>query len=904
MARKKAASAADDHRPRKPNSDCTRCPLGGRGETTCCRSRGPKDASLYLYGEALGQVEDDLGRAFVGDAGRKLNYALSRSKLKRKEIRIGNVVRCNPPKNRTPNKKELVGCWPYTLYEILSGKPKVIVALGATAWRALLPHHTTKDRLDKWRGFPERYTFSYTTPKGKRFEHTCWVVATFHPANCLRDWEKDDLLIRDLEVAAEYAKGNIVLKHPTTKVDICETVADVELLCKKLKRQQDVVVDLETQGKDPHKHKVRCIGFCFRKGEAHIVPMLKKGGVEYWTREEKRRVLELLKDLFASIKIVGQGLKFDVQFLRALLGQIDYDIAFDTNCAAHVVDENKPNNLTFLLQWYLRWAKYDAAIQRFAQYDAEEGAYANAPDEPLWQYCGYDVDGTYQLRAILEKLVLAHKVLVPYGIEQGLILPLADVEYRGVHLDRKGLIKAADGYRKAQFKTRESLVKTCVRVFKKKNIKRYCEACGVKEFDPREFNPNSPDQVVVLMLAAGAKLRKKTAGGKLSTDKNVMAFLAMKKDTPGSIARRLRLMRSLTKYKSTYFDGNDAKKTKGGFLGLIKDHDRVHTNYFITVARTGRLSAKDPPLQTVPRVDPASALGYPVSKEVSALVKPRALFLPDVPGEHVLLEVDYAKVELCVMAWLAADEIMVKELLPGAKRDLHTNMAITARLLRNPTWEEYKRMSKLISKNERAVAKGVNFGIPYGRGDRAIAEANPSSFPLAMPMKMRVAKVAKVIKAWLDKYEAIADWREDQIEAIRRQGYLRDWLGRRRLLTGIRWFRSRFAEDCSHTEHDEAHMEREAMNFPIQSLASGLHNRATRKCYDGIAQSKIPAFRIVMTLHDSLIFNVHKRYVDEAQAKIKGWMELTLPKQPKQGRRFEMPLVVDATPCEYWGQHD
>lgn len=907
MAAKKKTAKKDpvlDSRPIKSTDECDRCTLCNSSETICCPTRGPKKPKIVLFGEALGQTEEQQGRAFVGDAGRKLGYALGHAKLKRKKLGIGNVCRCRPPKNRTPSKKELTACAPYTLYDILKLQPKVIVALGATAWRALLPHHAT-DRLDKWRGFPEKYTFSYTTPKGKLFSHTCWVVGTFHPSACLRNWELDDLLIHDLKIAKAYAADKIVLKTPDTKVHVCESIADVRAFAKKVLRRGSAVVDLETTGTDPHKHKIRCVGFCYRKGEAWIIPLMKKGGLEFWTRAEKSIVLRILRKLMLKLKIVGQGIKFDVQMLRKLLGLIDYNIIFDTMCGAHVLDENKPTNLTFLTQWFLRWTKYDAVIARYkTDEDGIEGAYRNAPDELLWTYCGYDVDGTFQLWGLFEPLIKTHGVKIPFATELGLILPLADVEFRGLHVDRKKLIKAADGYRKALKKTRASLVKTCVRVFKKRNLKRYCAAAKVKEFDPAEFNPNAADMVAPLLLAAGATLRKKTPTGKYSTDKLVLGYLALRKNTAGSIARRMRLMRSLTKWKSTYFDGNDEKPDVNAILGMVTDYDRCHTNYFITAARTGRLSAKDPPLQTVPRVDPASALGYPVSKEIAALVKPRYIYVPDVPGEHILLEVDYAKVELCTMAWLASDRVMLPELLPGAPRDLHTNMAITATLLRNPTDAEYKKLAKTITKNARAVAKGVNFGIPYGRGAAAIAEANPGSFPLDLPVKKRKEQVQRVVDAWLDKYEDISCWREEQIDAIRRQGYLRDWLGRRRLLTGIRWYRSPWAEDCLHTEHDQAHMEREAMNYPIQALATGLHNRATRKCYEGIKTVKIPALRIVMTLHDSLIFNVHKDYVEEATHHIRGWMELTLPKQKSKGRRYEMPLKVDATPCNYWGEHD
>ena len=892
-----------DQRPLPPDHDCTRCGLADSSETVCCSSRGPKPASILLLGEAPGAEEDQLDRPFVGDAGRKLSYCLSRADLPRKSLRIGNVVRCRPPQNRTPSKKEQLACWPYTLAEILRVKPKIIVALGATAWRAILPHHA-RHKLDKWRGFPERFEFRYTTPKGREFFHGCWVVGAYHPAACLRNWELDDLLIHDLKLAAQYAAGTEVMSVPDTTVHTCETVADVRALAKRLLRRGSAVVDTEATGTDPHSCKLRCIGFCMRSGEAWIIPWMDENGDQFWTREDESTLIRVLTRLFRKLKIVGQGIKFDIQIFRKLLGLIDYHVEFDTMCGAHVLDENKPTNLTFLCQWHLHWQKYDSVIEKYGSGSDLAGAYAAAPSAVLHEYCGYDCDGTFRLWKKFEPEIKKQGLTSPFSIELGLVLPLADVEFRGIHLDRQRLQEAADGYRIALQNTRNSLVKTCKRVFSERSVAAYCKRCGVNEFVPAEFNPNSADQVAPLLLASGAKLTKRTPGKKFATDKLVLSFLALRKDTAGSIARRLRLMRALTKWKSTYFDGNDADKNKNGFLGLIAEHDRVHASYFITAARTGRLSAKDPPLQTVPRVDPATALGYPVKDQVASLVKPRHIFLPDIPGEHVLLEVDYSKVELCCAAWVSGDGVMVPELLPGAARDLHTNMAITTRLMRNPTDEEYRSLVSSITKSERTVAKAANFGVIYGRRAPNIAESNPGSFPFDMPPKKRITRVQKVIDAWLEKYQGIALWLEEQIETIRRTGCLRDWLGRRRLLTGMQWFDSRWAEGCSHTEQDRAHMENQARNFGIQALATGLHNRATRKCYEGIKQVKIPAFRIVMTLHDALFFNVHRNYIDDAIHNIKGWMELTLPAQKSEGRPYEMPLTVDAVPCDYWGHHD
>jgi DNA polymerase len=233
MAKAKAEDLAAI-RPLKNNPACRRCDLQKTSGTVCCPSRGPEAAPIMLVGEALGAGEEEHGRPFVGDAGRKLNYCLGRAKLKRRSLLIGNAVRCRPPKNRKPRKSELVNCWPYLLRDILAGKPKVIVALGATAFEQLQRQPGKKYKLDshkgRWRGFPIKQTYRYVTPKGKVFEHTCWLVGTFHPSAALSDWVLDDYIIRDLETAKALAAGKTPLTHPDTKVHVAKRLVEAGTL--------------------------------------------------------------------------------------------------------------------------------------------------------------------------------------------------------------------------------------------------------------------------------------------------------------------------------------------------------------------------------------------------------------------------------------------------------------------------------------------------------------------------------------------------------------------------------------------------------------------------------------------------------------------------------------------------
>jgi DNA polymerase-1 len=304
----------------------------------------------------------------------------------------------------------------------------------------------------------------------------------------------------------------------------------------------------------------------------------------------------------------------------------------------------------------------------------------------------------------------------------------------------------------------------------------------------------------------------------------------------------------------------------------------------VTVARTGRLSANDPPIQTIPRTGGL-----------------RGIFEPDVPHRDVFLSVDYSGIELRVMAWLANDEVMAPELINGT--DLHRRMAVTAKLMRDPSEEEWERMGPEITKQERAIAKGVNFGIPYGRGAASIVDANPDAFPAKMIKQTRVEKVERVIAAYFEKYWGVKLYMERQVDIAKRRGYLRTYtVGRKRRFPGMDWFKSEMAQDCIYREMDLMHLEREAQNFQIQSIASDTLSQATKRCYDGIKEAGIPHFRIVMTLHDQLVFNCPRAHVEEAKNLILGWMECFLPKDKKH--RYEMPLKVDCNIQRFWGEDE
>lgn len=169
--------------------DCTRCKLSTLGRTHVVNSTGNPNATLMFVGEAPGADEDVQGEPFVGRAGQLLTDIIEKGlEIPRKDVFIGNINRCRPPKNRAPEPDETAACKPFLLREISVVRPKVIVVLGATAAHNLLE---TNVPIGKLRGrFHDYYGVK--------------VMPTFHPAYLLRDPNKKREVWEDMKIVREY----------------------------------------------------------------------------------------------------------------------------------------------------------------------------------------------------------------------------------------------------------------------------------------------------------------------------------------------------------------------------------------------------------------------------------------------------------------------------------------------------------------------------------------------------------------------------------------------------------------------------------------------------------------------------------------------------------------------------
>ena len=177
--------------------NCQRCKLAKQGRKQIVFGTGDPHAELMFIGEGPGADEDAQGLPFVGRAGQLLNNMIGAMGLKREQVYIANIVKCRPPGNRTPERDECDTCSPFLMRQINVIRPKVIVALGATAAKNLLGMN---DSMASMRG--KFYDFSPPSEGGEQFE--CKLAVTYHPAFLLRDPRQKKETWKDLQMVMRH----------------------------------------------------------------------------------------------------------------------------------------------------------------------------------------------------------------------------------------------------------------------------------------------------------------------------------------------------------------------------------------------------------------------------------------------------------------------------------------------------------------------------------------------------------------------------------------------------------------------------------------------------------------------------------------------------------------------------
>ncbi|MDJ0684430.1 MAG: DNA polymerase I [Alphaproteobacteria bacterium] len=354
------------------------------------------------------------------------------------------------------------------------------------------------------------------------------------------------------------------------------------------------------------------------------------------------------------------------------------------------------------------------------------------------------------------------------------------------------------------------------------------------------FNVGSPKQLgEVLFDKLGLQGGKKTKSGGYSTDSGVLEPLAAE----NPVVAKVLDWRGLSKLKSTYADA------------LIQQIDpatgRVHTSYSMVGAQTGRLSSTDPNLQNIPI---RTAEGRRIRE---AFVAP--------PGKK-LISLDYSQIELRLVAEIADLDSLKAAFKDGL--DIH---AMTASQVFDVPLDQ-------MDPETRRKAKAINFGIIYGI----------SGFGLANQIGVSRSEAQAFIKQYFERFPGIRTYMDEAIEACRNRGYVETVFGRRIHLNGI--------NDKNPMRRNYA--ERQAINAPIQGTAADIIKRAMIRIPDALARAGLTDVKMLLQVHDELIFEAPDDNVDAAIPVIRAVMEAA----PEPARRFDTPLVVEAGVGENWNE--
>jgi DNA polymerase-1 len=342
------------------------------------------------------------------------------------------------------------------------------------------------------------------------------------------------------------------------------------------------------------------------------------------------------------------------------------------------------------------------------------------------------------------------------------------------------------------------------------------------------FNLASPKQLGVILFE---KLKlvdkpKKTKTGQYSTAEDILSYLA--KDHP--IVDKILEWRSLQKLENTYVSAlpND----------LNPQTKRIHTVYNQAVATTGRLSSNNPNLQNIP-------IRTPRGQEV------RKAFIPR-DDNHILMAADYSQIELRIIAALSKDPTMVKAFQNN--EDIH---AATAARVFNVPLEE-------VTREQRSNAKTVNFGIVYG----------VSAFGLSQQTNLNRSESKELIDTYYASYPQLKQYISDQVNFARENGYVATVLGRRRYLKDIN----------SQNAVVRGAAERNAVNAPIQGSAADIIKLAMIQIHEKIKSENWHS-KILLQVHDELVFDVLKSEKDDFEKMVKTEMEKAFD--------IGLPLLVD-----------
>tara|TARA_B110000908_G_scaffold120997_1_gene141841 strand:- start:11566 stop:14385 length:2820 start_codon:yes stop_codon:yes gene_type:complete len=627
-----------------------------------------------------------------------------------------------------------------------------------------------------------------------------------------------------------------------TSYTLIDTPAALKKLTSNLNKQDLFCFDLETTSLNPRIAKLLGFAISWKKHEAYFVTPTDALPLSVI-------VEHLTPALTSKATKIGHNLKYDLSVLLAQGIEI-HGPYFDTMLAHSLAEPDQRHSMDYLAERFLGYTTIKLA-------DLAE-AYQKEPEEEPQSEIIDDLFALAEKKAPEKKVAKKQKgdqidmlsippsALTDYACED------ADVTFQLAEILAEQLDKADQS--ETFYEIESPLLPVITRI---ENEGISVNTAALAEISVvlgdkiatltkdiyrqagREFNLNSPKQLGELLFSEMQLVEKpkKTKTGQFKTDEATLSTLAGEHEIIANILD----YREASKLKSTYVDALPTH--------LCPSDQRIHTQLHQLMTATGRIASSNPNLQNIP-----------VRSEAGREI--RKAFVPR-DADHILLAVDYSQVELRVMAAIANDEAMIE----AFKQDLDIHTATAANV--------YGVALDDVTSDMRRNAKMVNFGIIYGI----------SAFGLSQRLGISRTEAGEIIDTYFAKYPAVKDFMDNTIEKTTEQGYTETLTGRKRIIKDIN----------SRNAMQRNNASRAAINTPIQGTAADMIKLAMIKV-DTLLTAGNYKTKMLLQVHDELIFDLHKSEQKELIPLIKQAMEsaLELPNG--------VPIKVDTGTGENWLQ--
>jgi len=731
-----------------------------------------QDALFTIVGESPGRTEVAKGQAFVGQSGTLLWNVLGQMNIVRDRVNVTNAVLCAPPSLQDEKEEVLAAaasCCRDRLISELKQRPGRVLALGKSARESLMG--------------PQREGESITTLHGRWTyipELDEMALATYHPAFVMRSPDDAKTMFDEIRKFVGTASDVIIVPEPPK--------FEVILTPERLGR---VLFDL-VAAKGPIAFDIETDQINYREDNILLMVLSNKGSNYIIPGRHPKAPTELLYSTMgdptwekfweASNVFVGHNAKFDIRFLRHQLG-MKARVDFDTMLAHYSLDERKgTHDLKGLAAQGFNVPDYEVSLKNYLK--SRNDAYSKVDWATLCQYAAWDGYCTLGLYNVFKPLVSEWPF---YNVLMPLNRVLIEAELRGFRVDVDHLIKHSKMFEK-------ELGDIAGHIKKMSN--------DIVE------NPNSSQQMsnfIYGFLGLPQPRGRKIKEG--STSKDALAQLKGKHPAIDLVLR----YRRIAKLKSSYFDN---------LRDMLDDDDRIHCDFNIHGTETGRLSVREPALQTIPRANDREEGQYGV------LIKQTYCAAP---GRSLVI-CDFSQAELRVAAALSGEPFLLQ--VYKDDRDLHSEVA------KGMYGEEY-------TKEQRVLCKMFNFSYLYG--------GNENSF--AMDSGLNIETARQFVRDYDSLMPRLKEWKDERVREMRTKGYVLYRTGRKRRIPFV-------------TRENEDDARKAAFNSVVQGSASDVTSLAA------VALADL-GLEILLLVHDSIIVECDDFKVKDVAALMAQVMEDT-----------------------------